>query len=81
MKQVASVLHLVLEAGKKEDTLIPHGTILTSANILETIVNQVYNEVSESYEEVQLSTSELTNTVRYELYVRVFCPFLTVTFI
>jgi hypothetical protein len=81
VKQVASVLHLVLGAGQKKDTLIPHGTVLTTSRILETITNQVYLEVTESYEEMQLSTVKLMNTVRCELHVRLSSFFLTLTFI
>jgi hypothetical protein len=64
VKQVASVLHLVLGLRKKEDSPIPHGTILTASGILKAVTSHLCLEVTESYKEMVLSTEELTNVTR-----------------
>jgi hypothetical protein len=73
VKQVASVLHLVLGVRKKDDNPIPHGTILTSSDILKAITNHLYPEVVEPYKETELSNEELTNVTRYKFTMQMSC--------
>jgi hypothetical protein len=80
VKQVASVLHQVLGLRKKEESRIPLGTVLTSSDILKAITSQIYFEVTEAYEETELSTEELTNVARCRCYTQLSsCLSLTFT--
>ncbi|XP_069681274.1 polycystin family receptor for egg jelly-like [Periplaneta americana] len=66
VKQVATTLHLVLGAGRKEETPgLLHGSVRTASQILEQVTGHMFVHVRDSYEELQLPTEELMELAEY----------------